>query len=112
MAAWSLIPAVNVVMFDLREHTAQMPYNKLTVVDYIVPNNMAANESLVPVSVQGAKDTFPFPLRSLFDLQTVPLVVPGGHIFSQRNTDTHSIVDHILLNDPSLGPVGPDQSLL
>jgi len=77
----------------------------LAMRDMVVPHYMVTDVFLRPAVFQGALDGFDVALGSI-----LRRVVPFIAVFAERDPYARRIADIVVLDDPSLAPVGTDQA--
>ena len=106
--------AVNFIAVNVAEDAAQMTHDAVltAVVDHVVPHHMGADALLAPAHRQGLPHRLILVgvagLSSGFGEE----VVPGFFVLAQADAAAFGVVDVVVFDDPTLGPVGADESRL
>ncbi len=105
---------VDVVVLDRGEHRTQVPDDAVlpAVDDRVATHDVRADVLAVPPDLPGGEDGLELVLvAGLVPARRGP-VVPGRRLLAERDRRALGVVDEVVLDDPSLRPVGPDQTRL
>ena len=110
-----VVDVVDMVILDEREHTAQMAHDTglAAVVNMAPADDVMADVLFGPALDLSQADALPLGLGAVLILFVEPLVVVLRLIvFAQGDAGALGVADLAVLDDPALGPVRTDHSLL
>ena len=106
------VDVVDIIVLDQAEHGAEMAADPrlLAVEDLVVPDDVRADVLFAPSLVIGLEDGLQFPVEPDELPLDGPPVLTGGAVLAQADAAALGIADDIVLDDPSLAPVGAYQT--
>src|SRR5687767_13793108 len=103
---------VDVVVLDRGEHAAEVADDAVlaAVVDGVAADDVGSDVFPVPADLLGGEDRLELVLVARLVKSQRRVVVARGHLLADRDGRALRIVDDVVLDDPALRPVWPDQT--